>query len=235
MARLLIAALAAAALALPAATAPAQPRQGQARQAQRDWTRTVVATPEGGYRMGNPAARVKLVEYVSLTCPHCADFAAQSEARLFDYVRSGRVSVEYRHFVLNPHDLAAAVLSRCASPAATFAMSQELLRTQRQWLAAAGRMSAAERQRVQAMAPLEAVRHLVPVLGLDRIGARHGLTVAAQRSCVSRQANVDRLIDMAMAAEQLGVAGTPTFLINGRRVEPNSWTEIEALIRQAGG
>ncbi|MEA3079375.1 MAG: hypothetical protein QOF05_783, partial [Sphingomonadales bacterium] len=39
-----------------------------------DWARTVVATPEGGFRMGNPSAKVKLVEYGSLACPHCRHF-----------------------------------------------------------------------------------------------------------------------------------------------------------------
>ena len=39
-----------------------------------DWSRTVVATPEGGYAMGNPRAKVTLVEYASLACSHCRDF-----------------------------------------------------------------------------------------------------------------------------------------------------------------
>ena len=69
---LLLSVFAAAAMALPAAAAPAQRRAGAARL-----DPEVVATPEGGFRMGNPDARVKLVEYLSLTCPHCADFARQ--------------------------------------------------------------------------------------------------------------------------------------------------------------
>ena len=39
------------------------------------WTEIVSETPEGGYRMGNPDAPVKLVEYASITCPHCGEFA----------------------------------------------------------------------------------------------------------------------------------------------------------------
>ena len=58
-----------------------------------DWTETVAATPEGGFRMGNPEAPVKLVEYASITCPHCAEFAEQGTSALRDqYVKSGRVS-----------------------------------------------------------------------------------------------------------------------------------------------
>ncbi len=43
-------------------------------QAAHDWSRTVAMTPEGGFRMGNPAAKVKLIEYGSLACPHCRHF-----------------------------------------------------------------------------------------------------------------------------------------------------------------
>ena len=61
------------ALALPASSSEAQ-RRGVARA--QDWTRVAARTPEGGFRMGNPGAPVKVVEYLSLTCPHCAMRAA---------------------------------------------------------------------------------------------------------------------------------------------------------------
>ena len=221
---------AAGALTLPGVAAPA------AAQAQRDWTRTVVATPEGGFRMGNPAARVKLVEYLSLTCPHCAEFAQASEASLFsNYVRSGRVSVEYRNFILTAPDVAAATLARCATPRAYFAMSQELLRTQPQWTAGMNSLTPAQRAQLRGLQPLALVQRLVPVLGLDRIAARHGLTPAAQRDCLASQANLDRLENGVRAASELGVQGTPTFFINGARAHAHSWEELEPLIRQAGG
>ena len=63
MTRLLTALLALLALALPAAASAQRP-------AQRDWTQVVTGTPEGGFRMGNPAAPVRVVEFLSLTCPH---------------------------------------------------------------------------------------------------------------------------------------------------------------------
>ena len=77
------------------------------------WADMVLKTPEGGYRMGNPAAPIKLVEYGSLTCPHCAEVAEKGSAELRDqYVASGRVSFEFRNFVRDPVDLAAAMLTR---------------------------------------------------------------------------------------------------------------------------
>ena len=48
----------------------------------KSWSQTVVKTPEGGYLMGNPDAPIKLVEYGSLTCSHCADFSNESHEEL---------------------------------------------------------------------------------------------------------------------------------------------------------
>ena len=200
--------------------------------AQRDWTQIVSPTPEGGFRMGNPNAAVKVVEYLSLTCPHCAHFAAESEASLYaNYVRTGRVSLEYRNFILNAPDVTAAMLTRCVPSRGFFAMSQELLRTQSQWLRPMQTLTSAQRTQLNALPPLQMVQRLAPLLGLDRIAARHGLAPAAQRACLASQSNLDRLEAMARAGGELGVTGTPTFFINGRAVGTNVWSGIEPLLR----
>lgn len=229
--RLLILVLSAAALALPAA-APAQPRPAAAR----DWTRTVVATPEGGFRMGNPAARVKLVEYLSLTCPHCADFARQGTPRLIaNHVRTGRVSLEYRNFVLNPIDAAASLLARCAGPAHVFRFAERLFATQPQWIARAENAIRSQSEQLNALPIADRLVRLGEESGLTAIAAEHGVPAARARTCLADQAGLERLGEIYRAAEALGVNGTPTFLINGARVEANSWPQIEALIRRAGG
>src|SRR5579863_6598616 len=77
----------------PAPTVP--PPAGKA------WSDVVSATPAGGMVMGNPAAPVKLVEYGSLSCPHCAHFAEFGFKPLVaKYVDSGKVSYEYRSFAI---------------------------------------------------------------------------------------------------------------------------------------
>ena len=229
--RALLAALAAAAaLALPAFALDAQPRRAPAA---RDWTQTVARTPEGGFRMGNPDAPVKVIEYLSLACVHCAAFARASHPRLAqNYIRPGRVSIEYRNIVISGPDVAATVLTRCAAPRAFFAMAHELLATREQWL---GRMSAvpqAERAEINQLPPMQAVQRVVPLLGLDRVAARHGITPAAQRACLTTQTNYDRIEAMARAAhDQHGATGTPTFVINGRTVtDTNVWAGIEPLL-----
>jgi protein-disulfide isomerase len=241
-ARILIAALAGAALVvLPAAGALSQRntnnegRGGERRSngpEGRDWMETAVRTPEGGFRVGNPNARIKLVEYLSLTCPHCAEFAHEGGERLFQtHVRSGRVSVEYRNYVLNAYDLAAAFITRCTSPREYFLMSHELLGTQPRWMGRMQGLTDAQRAELRGLAPLQAMQRIVAMLGLDAVAARHGLTPARQRTCLADQAALDRIGTMHQAAEALGVQGTPTFFINGEMVQVNTWAGIEPLLR----
>ena len=236
-ARTLIAALAGfAAVALPAGYGAAQRMRSEGVRSdgpeRRDWTDTVVRTPEGGFRMGDPRAPVKVVEYLSLTCPHCAEFAHQGGERLFQqYVRTGHVSVEYRNFTLNGFDLAAAFLSRCAAPRQYFNMSHYLLLHQPEWLGRSQGLTDAQRSELRAATPIQAMQRLVPMLGLDRIAARHGITPAQQRACLADQAALDRLGEIQQAAAGLGVSGTPTFIINGQRAQVNTWPAIEPLLR----
>src|SRR5919112_6429232 len=62
-----------------------------------DWSQVVNPTSANGFVMGNPNAKVKLVEYGSLTCPHCAEFDEKAVPALIDkYVKSGQVSWEFR-------------------------------------------------------------------------------------------------------------------------------------------
>ena len=224
--RLVLAGLALAApLVLAPAPAPAQ--------AQRDWTQTIVATPEGGFRMGNPAAAVKVVEFVSLTCPHCREFAARGAPRLVDtYVRSGRVSFEIRPFPLDPLAAVGAQLNRCAAPAQGFALNDAILAAQDEWI---GRLEALSDRQIQALQQLpepELRVRLAAQIGLDAIAERHGIPADRVRACLADQAGADRIDAIKAAAERIGVNATPSFTINGR-LAPNvhDWTALEPLLR----
>ena len=84
-----------------------------------NWTATVVETGTS-HVIGNPAAKVKLVEHVSYTCPHCAAFTRESEGALkLAYITPGKVSVEFRHLIRDPIDLTVATLVHCG-PASKF-------------------------------------------------------------------------------------------------------------------
>lgn len=223
-------------LAGVAAAAPAAPPTGKAAPARVDWSRTVVATPEGGFRMGNPAARVKLVEYGSLTCGHCANFAKAGMASLVGtYVRSGKVSYEYRNFILNGLDVAATLVARCGGPSRFFPVADKLYATQGQWAGRVGSLTAAQKAQVSALPEDQRLGRIAELAGITQLAARHGIAPAQSKRCLTDQAAFDRLGKMSEAAQALGVDGTPTFFLNGANIGSHSWATLEPILREAAG
>jgi protein-disulfide isomerase len=221
------------ALGAPAAMAPAQTRTAPSL---RDWTQVVTMTPEGGFRMGNPDAPVKLVEYLSLTCSHCAAFAREGTPALVgNYVRRGRVSLEVRNFVLNGADITATILARCGGPARFFPIAERLLAAQQAWIARFTAISQAQREQLGALAAGARLARLADIVGLPALVAPYGVTAEEGRRCLTDPASLARLGEMYEAAQALGIRGTPTFTINGVAVPVNQWSALEPLIRQAGG
>jgi protein-disulfide isomerase len=192
-------------------------------------------TEEGGFRMGNPGAKVKLVEYGSLTCPHCADFAAAAKAGLLEHVKSGTVSFEYRNYVLNGIDVAATLIARCGGAEKFFPIADQLYATQEQWVSKISDLPEAEKDKVRALGEGERLVRLGEIGGMIAIAARHGVTPARAKQCLADPAGLQRLEALGEGGAALGVEGTPTFLINGQMVGVNDWPGIDALIRQSGG
>ena len=226
-------ALAAAAFALaPAASVAASPTKAPAA---RDWTKTVVATPEGGFRMGNPAAGVKLVEYGSLACPHCRHFAETGYKPLLQrYVRTGRISYEFRNLLINGPDLSISLLAHCAGASKFFPMSEVVYATQEQWEKKIEDMSDADKAAIEAMTDQQRVVRFAELGGFGQIAARFGLTPASTRQCLADPKGMKRLLDMTQDAMNGGVDHTPTFFINGKETDAATWEELEPLIRKAG-
>jgi protein-disulfide isomerase len=236
MSRLLLA-LAALAFAFPSAAAPVRHgRHPVAPPAVRDWSRVVAATPEGGFRMGNPAARVKVVEYGSLTCPHCAAFAREGTGPLVrNYVRTGKASWEFRNYILNGIDVAASLLARCAGTGGFFPMAETLYATQPQWIGRVSALSDDQKNQVKALPEGQRLLRVGELSGLIDVAGRFGVARPRARACLVDRAGLDRLGKMVEAASAMGVGGTPTFFINGVRADANTWATIEPLIRNAGG
>jgi protein-disulfide isomerase len=223
---LLVGLMVAAAPAAASGAAPSTPA------APTDWAARVQATAEGGYRMGNPDAPLKLVEFLSLTCGHCADFASQAMPRVKERVRSGQLSVEYRNYVLNHYDLAAGVLSRCAAPAYYFALTEAYLAEQESWAARIDALTPAQRAQVEVKPTPASVRRTAELLGLKEIAARHGVTPAAANACLADPKRIEQLLVMGGAAEKLGVEGTPTFMLNGTLIGAHNWNSLEPVLGQ---
>jgi protein-disulfide isomerase len=216
------------ALVAPATAAP--------RPAAADWTRVVTATPDGGFRMGNPNARVAVVEYFSFTCPHCAAFAVEAYGPLTQkYVRTGQVSFEIRSALRDALDLTAALTARCAPPRDYFGAVEEIMAAQADWETKAADWIGAHDSDLTGPNKDAATRTLVTASGLDAILGKHGVAPAAIGGCLTDKASqsaLERSTNDAWNVRKIG--GTPGFLINNT-IQPDVfvWSALEAKIQAA--
>jgi protein-disulfide isomerase len=203
-----------------------------------DWTEQVTATPQGGFLMGNPDAPVKLVEYASLTCPHCRDFTAHAaDALRQNYVKTGRVSWEFRNFVLNPLDVAATLLARCQGPGPYFKLAEQAYADQDQWVKKFNDAGEAELKRISALPEDQQFVALAKAAGLDQFFRARGLPEAKIEACLKDKAGLQRIIALRdLGSNSDKVTGTPSFLINGELQENvYDWPTLEGKLRGALG
>ncbi|MGN6848253.1 MAG: thioredoxin domain-containing protein [Sphingomicrobium sp.] len=221
------------ALQLTPAAAAAKPTRAPV---SRDWTRTVAVTSEGGFRMGNPAAKVSLIEYGSLACPHCRHFEETGYKPLVQgYVRTGKVSYEFRNLLLNGPDISISLLTRCAGPAKFFPMSEQVYATQEQWEKKIEDMSEADKAALEKMTDQQRVIRFAELGGMPQLAERFGVTPAKARQCLSDSTALTKLIDMTKAANDHGIDHTPTFLINGKVSDAATWEQLEPELKKALG
>jgi len=224
------AALAAISLPMLAAPATSAPRHKAAKT--QDWSKTVAETPDGGFRMGNPDAKIAIVEYGSLTCPHCRHFAETGvKPLLAKYVRTGKATYEYRSLILNGIDIAATLVARCGGPKHFFPMAAQLYATQPTWV---GKVTDAESERLNALPQDQMMLGVAKVTGIIPIAAAHGIPAGKAETCVKDQAAADQLQQMVQAASDKGVTGTPTFFVNDKLVAAYDWATLEPFLKDAG-
>jgi protein-disulfide isomerase len=200
-----------------------------------DWTQVVSQTPQGGFMMGNPDAKVKLIEFGSMTCGACGAFAENGMPPLIDkYVKSGQVSFEFRNFVRDGADMAAALLARCNGPAAFFPLTDQLFAAQEEWLGNLQKMSPEQQQQLSGLAPAQSTPVLAQATGLIDFVRVRGIPASHAQACVADQAQVQRLVDQNDAAvREFQVPGTPAFVINNRLVQASDWKRLEPALQQA--
>lgn len=200
----------------------------------RDWSTVATRTPAGTYVIGNPAAKVKLVEYASYTCPHCAAFARDSGPVLKErMVKSGSTSVEIRNQIHDAIDLSAVILARCAGPQRFAALSAAIFARQPEWLPRAADYQQANAARLQRYPSSAQFRAIADAGGLTDIAKASGLTEPAIDACFADAAAIDRIVAVAADAPA-EVTGTPTFYLNGQHVPGMTWDKIEPLLRARG-
>jgi len=164
--------------------------------------------------IGNPAAPVTIIEYASMTCPHCAKFHQTVLPRIkAELVDTGKVRLIYRDFPLDGLAVRAAMLARCGGGQRFFAFADVIYAQQAQWARAAD--------------PLAALRQL------GRLG---GLSNQEIEGCLADRALEDAVLRSRMDGQQkFQIDSTPAFLINGKRFRgAPEFDAIRQAIEEAG-
>ena len=202
------------------------------------WADVVNAT-SAGFMMGNPNAKVKLVEIGSLSCPHCKAFDDEGIPTLIDkYVKSGKISWEFRPYVIHgPIDMAANLIVRCNGAKTFFPLMQSLYKDQAVWMA---KIEAAPQDKVAQIQNLPTNQVFVAManlLGLQDWAAERGIPVAKSDQCLSDQKKIDQEVQLTsdVSNQYPEFVGTPSFIVNGTMLpkETTTWTMLEPHLQEA--
>lgn len=200
------------------------------------WTDTVTITPEGGYLMGNPNAPLKLLEYASLTCPHCADFSKEAAEPLRDkYVAGGVVSYELRNQIHDGLDLTMSLLARCSAPESFHALSEQVWLNLPQIVQTAQANQAAMNAAMKSEDQSKRYKAIADAAGLTEFFAARGISSDQAATCLADAGKAEQIVQNSQKqSEELQVDGTPTFFLNGQKLDARSWKDLEPILQDAG-
>lgn len=224
----------------PAATSSEAPKgepvAAVAPPAGKAWTEVVEVTADGGYKMGNPNAPIKLMEYGALSCSHCAEFSeTASKELLADFVSSGKVSYELRFFMLNALDVPATLLATCGAPEAVIPLADQFWAFQKTMFSNLQAAGDAQMQAAGSLPPQQRFGALAKLGGMDTFFASRGIAQAQGASCLADLNKATALANATnKATTEMGVTGTPTFFLNGTKVDGNTWPVIKTALQNAG-
>ena len=147
--------------------------------------------------LGSADAPVTIIEYASLTCPHCASFHRETLPKLkSDWIETGKVRLVYRDFPLDGAALAAAVIAHCAPPDRYFPMVGLFFERQGEWAVEDGWR--------------ERLTQLAGIAGMDK---------ASVDACLADESRKNAIVERAEKARATyGISSTPSFIVNGRKL-----------------
>lgn len=180
--------------------------------AQETATAETAAAAPGDFSLGSPDAKVKMVEYASFTCPHCATFHNTVFPQLKkDYIDTGKVHFTLREVYFDRYGLWAALIARCGGEMKYFGIHDMLFEKQTEWAASEDPMQVVE--------------------NLKTIGRAAGLEDAAMDACLNDAPTAEALIKQFQTNfEADGVEGTPTLFINGTKHSNMAYEDLKAIL-----
>jgi protein-disulfide isomerase len=163
--------------------------------------------------LGNPGAAITIIEFASLTCPHCADFERETLPKIrADWIDTGKAKLVFRDFPLDGSALKAAVLARCAPVERYYGFVDTLFASQASW-----------------------AHNPDPTPALGRIAKLGGMSDEQFQACMKNDALQNQVLAMRLAGEkEFEVQSTPTFFINGKKlVGSRPYEDFEKMLKEA--
>lgn len=203
------------AMAAPAKKAAEKPAAVKPAQGT-NWATQTALTADGAHVLGNPKAAVKLVEYMSYTCPHCAHFESEGVSVMrMTMIASGKGSLEVRHMLRDPIDMAVALLTNCVPAQRFFALHDAFLTQQDHWFTPALSMPQDQQKRwFEGTLPVR-MRAVANDLKLYDFVEPHGLSRIDADRCLTNEVLARRIAAQTTDAQSRGVDATPSFGLNG--------------------
>jgi protein-disulfide isomerase len=161
--------------------------------------------------LGKADAPITIIEYASLTCPHCAEFNKEVLPEVkTKYVDTGKARLIYRDFPLDQWALRASVLARCAPSDRYFSFLDVLFQNQVTWATAKD-----------------------PMAALEKIGKLGGVSSERFNACMQDRALQDAVLAQSLQGQkEFDVQGTPTLIVNGKKIEnPHSFADFDKILK----
>ncbi len=185
--------------------------------------------------MGNPDAKLQLVEYGAITCPGCAQFSNESAEELKKIVDTGVVAMEFRPFLVHGvQDIPGFLLAQCSGPDAFFPLTEQLYADQQNWLGKMAGITEAEQQAAAKMTPAQVATFLGTRMGLIEFVQQRGISADQAKACLADDKAVAALIKLTEQGGKDGVTGTPYFTLNGAPLNVGAWTQVKSKLVEAG-
>jgi protein-disulfide isomerase len=201
-----------------------------------DWTDVVNAT-SAGFMMGNPNAKVKLIEIGALTCPHCREFEEKGVPILMDkYVKSGKVSWEFRTYLLHGPDISAALIARCNGAKSFFPLARAFYDDQPTWMGKIVAAPQAQLEQVQNLPENQQFLALARIAGLPEWAAARGVPEAKATQCLTDTRKIDQLVQLSsdVTTQYPDFQGTPSFVLNGTLLADTfTWEKLQPQLDAA--
>lgn len=163
----------------------------------------------GDVSWGSADAPVTVIEYASMTCPHCANFALSVFPKIKEkYIDTGKVRFIFRNYVTNQYDLAASTGARCGTEPVSKELMKLYFARQQDW-----------------------AKSKNPVDELAAIARKVGVSRAKFDQCLANRDMHQHLVQMSQdGQEEFDITATPTIIVNGEKVSRPRWEDIDEAI-----